>query len=53
MVKQRITGDGTVAMDCGVCVIAMLTDLPYEKVLASALTVVEQSFSRQKKAVSS
>jgi len=34
MVKQRITGDGTVAMDCGVCVIAMLTDLPYEKVLA-------------------
>src|SRR5579863_2573249 len=34
MVKQRPTGDGTVAMDCGVCVIAMLTDLPYEKVLA-------------------
>ncbi len=34
MVKQRPTGDGTIAMDCGVCVIAMLTDLPYEKVLA-------------------
>jgi len=34
MVKQRPTSDGTVAMDCAVCVIAILTDLPYEKVLA-------------------
>jgi hypothetical protein len=34
MIKQRPTGDGTIAMDCGVCVIAMLTDLSYEKVLA-------------------
>jgi hypothetical protein len=34
MVKQRVTTDGTIAMDCGVCVIAMLTDLPYEKILA-------------------
>jgi hypothetical protein len=25
--KQRATGDGTVATDCGLCVIAMLTDL--------------------------
>lgn len=33
MVKQRPTQDGTIAMDCGVCVIAMLTDLPYNKVL--------------------
>jgi hypothetical protein len=34
IVKQRPTGDGSVAMDCGVCVIAMITDLPYEKVVA-------------------
>lgn len=34
MVKQRATSDDTVAMDCGVCAIAMLTDMPYEKVLA-------------------
>src|SRR5580692_3185299 len=34
MVKQKPASDGTVAMDCAVCVIAMLTDLPYEKVLA-------------------
>lgn len=34
IVKQRATLDGTVGMDCAVCVIAMLTDLPYEKVLA-------------------
>jgi hypothetical protein len=34
MIKQTKIDDGTVAMDCGVCVIAMLTDLPYEKVLA-------------------
>lgn len=34
IVKQRATGDCTVARDCAVCVIAMLTDLPYEKVLA-------------------
>ena len=34
MIKQRKTDDGTIAMDCGVCVIAMLADLSYEKVLA-------------------
>ena len=34
MVKQKAPSDGTVAMDCAVCVIAILTDLPYEKVLA-------------------
>jgi hypothetical protein len=34
IIKQRPTGDGTVAMDCGVCVVAMLMDLTYEKVLA-------------------
>jgi hypothetical protein len=34
MVKQKAASDGSVAMDCAVCVIAMLTDLPYEKVLA-------------------
>jgi len=34
MIKQRPISDGNVAMDCGVCVIAMLTDLSYEKVLA-------------------
>jgi len=34
MIKQRPTNDGTPAMDCGVCVIAMLVDLSYEKVLA-------------------
>lgn len=34
MIKQRPTNDGTIAQDCGVCVIAMLVDLPYEKVLA-------------------
>ena len=34
LIKQQPTVDGTIAMDCGVCVIAMLTDLPYEKVLA-------------------
>jgi hypothetical protein len=34
MVKQKLTTDGTIAMDCGVCVIAMLTDLSYEKILA-------------------
>src|SRR5438309_4481569 len=34
MVKQRPTTDGTTAMDCGLCTIAMLTDLPYEKILA-------------------
>jgi len=33
MVKQRATTDGTTAMDCGVCTIAILTDLPYEKIL--------------------
>jgi len=33
MIKQRPMADGTVAMDCGVCVVAMLTDLPYEKAL--------------------
>ena len=34
LIKQRRTDDGTIAMDCGVCVVAMLTDLSYEKVLA-------------------
>jgi hypothetical protein len=34
MVKQRPTAGGAIAMDCGVCVIAMLADLSYEKVLA-------------------
>ena len=34
MIKQRPTGDGTIGMDCGVCVVAMLTALSYEKVLA-------------------
>ena len=34
MVKQRPSTDGTIAIDCGVCPVAMLTDLPYEKVLA-------------------
>jgi hypothetical protein len=34
MVKQKPTVDGTVAMDCAVCVIAMLTELTYEKILA-------------------
>jgi hypothetical protein len=34
IVKQKLASDGSVAMDCAVCVIAMLTDLPYEKVLA-------------------
>ena len=34
MVKQKPASDGSVALDCAVCVIAMLTDLPYEKVLA-------------------
>jgi hypothetical protein len=34
MVKQKPTTDGTTAMDCGVCVVAMLTDLPYEKILS-------------------
>ncbi len=34
MIKQRPTNDGEIAMDCGVCVIAMLVDLSYEKVLA-------------------
>jgi hypothetical protein len=34
MVKQRLPADGSTAMDCGVCVVAMLTDLPYEKILA-------------------
>lgn len=34
MVKQRLPPDGTTAMDCGVCTVAMLTDLPYEKILA-------------------
>jgi hypothetical protein len=29
MIKQRPTPDGTIAVDCGVCVIAMLTDLPF------------------------
>jgi hypothetical protein len=38
MIKQRPTSDGNVAMDCGVCVIAMLTDLSYEKVLADMPT---------------
>jgi hypothetical protein len=34
MVKQTQIADGAVAMDCGVCVIAMLTNLPYERILA-------------------
>ena len=34
MVKQRPCTDGTKATDCGLCTIAMLTDLPYEKILA-------------------
>jgi len=34
IVKQARTADGAIAMDCGVCVIAMMTDLPYEKILA-------------------
>jgi hypothetical protein len=34
MVKQRPTEDGAIGMDCGVCVIAMLADLSYEKVRA-------------------
>jgi len=34
MIKQRPLPNGEVAMDCGVCAIAMLTDLPYEKILA-------------------
>jgi len=34
MVKQRPITDGTIAIDCGVCPVAMLTDLPYEKMLA-------------------
>ena len=34
MVKQRPQTDGTTAMDCGLCAVAMLTDLPYEKILA-------------------
>jgi hypothetical protein len=34
MTKQRPLPNGEVAMDCGVCTIAMLADLPYEKVLA-------------------
>jgi len=34
MIKQRPLPNGQVAMDCGVCTIAMLADLPYEKVLA-------------------
>jgi hypothetical protein len=34
MVKQRPITDGTITIDCGVCPVAMLTDLPYEKVLA-------------------
>jgi hypothetical protein len=38
MIKQQPPGDGNVAMDCGVCVIAMLTDLSYEKVLADMPT---------------
>jgi hypothetical protein len=33
MIKQRPSSDGTTAMDCGLCVVAMLTGLPYEKVL--------------------
>ena len=34
MVQQRPPSDGTTAMDCGLCAVAMLTDLPYEKILA-------------------
>jgi len=34
MVKQRPITDGTIAIECGVCPVAMLADLPYEKVLA-------------------
>lgn len=34
MIKQRPTAGGTIAMDCGVCVTAMLADVSYEKVLA-------------------
>ena len=34
MVKQRATDDGSTAMDCGLCVMAMLTGLPYETILA-------------------
>jgi hypothetical protein len=34
MVKQKAASDGRVAMDCAVCAISMLTDLPYKKVLA-------------------
>jgi hypothetical protein len=34
MVKQARPADGAIAMDCGVCVIAMLTDLPYKKIVA-------------------
>ena len=34
LTKQRPRSDGAVALDCGVCVIAMLTDLPYDKILA-------------------
>ena len=33
MVEQGPITDG-IATDCGVCVIAMLTDLPHQKVLA-------------------
>jgi hypothetical protein len=36
MVEQGPITDG-IAMDYGVCVIAMLTDLPYLKVLADIL----------------
>jgi hypothetical protein len=34
MIKQRKTADSTIAMDCGLCVIAMLANVSYEKVLA-------------------
>lgn len=34
MIKQRPLANGEVAVDCGVCTIAMLADLPYERVLA-------------------
>lgn len=33
MIKQKPLANGEVAMDCGVCTIAMLGDLSYERVL--------------------
>jgi hypothetical protein len=43
MIKQRPSGDGTIAMDCGVCVIAMLTDQSYEQVLVDMPNYQEAS----------